>query len=58
MRSGWVGKVWARLVLLRFSFMRLGSSYRRLWNVSYLSIMCIIVKCRSLTKAIFFLQCK
>ena len=55
MRSGWVGKVWDRLGLFGLSLMRLGSKYRRLWNVSYLSTMCIIVKCRSfrvLTKAL------
>ena len=43
------------------SFMRLGSRYRRLWNVSYLSTSCIIGKCRSfrvLTKALLLMQCQ
>ena len=47
MRSGWVGKVWVRLGLFGLSFMGLGSKYKRLWNVSYSSTSCIIVKCRS-----------
>ena len=44
---------------IMMGLMRLGSKYRRLWNVSYLSTSCIIVKCRSfrvLTKAMFFLH--
>ena len=47
---------WESLGLFGFGLMRLGSKQRRLWNVSYLSTICIIVKCRSfrvLTKALF-----
>jgi hypothetical protein len=47
MQSGWLGKVFVRLGLFGLSLMRLGSKFRRLWNVSYLSTSCIIVKCRS-----------
>ena len=56
MISGCVGKLWVRLGLFGLSLIRLGSKYR-LWNVSYLSTSCIIVKCHSfrvLTKALFY----
>ena len=45
------------LGLFGLSLMRLQSKQRRLWNVSYLITICIIVKCRSfrvLTKALLF----
>ena len=53
-----VGKVWVRFGLFGLSLMRLGSKYRRVWNVSDFSTSCIIVKFRSirvLTKALFYL---
>jgi hypothetical protein len=58
MKSGWAGKVWFSLGLFLLNLTRLGSKCRMLWNVSYLSTSCIIVKCRSfrvLTEALFFL---
>jgi hypothetical protein len=57
MRSGWVGKVWSRLGLFGLSLMRLGSRFKELRDVCYLSINFTIVKCHSfcvLTKALFF----
>ena len=38
---------WKMLGLFGLSLIRLGSKHRSLWNVSYLSTSCIIVRCRS-----------
>ena len=46
---------WESFDFFWLSLMRLGSKYRRLWTVCYLSTSCINVKCRSfrvLTKAL------
>ena len=54
MISGWLEKF--GLGLFGLSLMRLGSKFRWLWNVSYLSTSSIIVKWdsfRVLTKALF-----
>ena len=42
------------LGLFGLSLIRLGSKYRRLWNVSYLSTSCIIVKCLSPDEGLVF----
>jgi hypothetical protein len=58
MRSGLVGRVWVILGLFGLSLIRLGSKYRRLWNVTYVRTSRIIVKCcsfRVLRKAFFIL---